>query len=247
MPDDKLLGEKVQCYISDDSDDEGDGTGFVRMTNTATAQHNPEMPQTGPKGVLADYKEFQKTGEMRGPLPKDASHNPSDDSDFNFSDEEEIFSSYRDTRFAQFNEECQRNETMLESQRDSARRFEYKKLIWSENVAELDRKNYVKHVEASGHVITLLYDAFDEHSIVTNKAINQLAKELPHVKFCRAEHKVILDSCSDLLANEGLPCVIGNFNGNQIGAIVWPEIAYELGENFLPEQLLSLLRERTFI
>ena len=156
---------------------------------------------------------------MRGPLPKDASHNPSDDSDFNFSDEEEIFSSYRDTRFAQFNEECQRNETMLESQRDSARRFEYKKLIWSENVAELDRKNYVKHVEASGHgkfgvinwtrgvnrkvllVITLLYDAFDEHSIVTNKAINQLAKELPHVKFCRAEHKVILDSCSDLLSS----------------------------------------------
>jgi len=45
--DDKILGEKVQCYISDDSDGEEDGTGMVRLTNTASANHNPSQSQTG--------------------------------------------------------------------------------------------------------------------------------------------------------------------------------------------------------
>ncbi len=45
--DDRLLGEKVQCFISDDEDDEKVQDGDVPLKNVATQQHNPQAPQTG--------------------------------------------------------------------------------------------------------------------------------------------------------------------------------------------------------
>jgi len=236
--DDKLLGEKVQCYISDDSEDEENSNAPLKVQNTA--QHNPSRPSnTGPKGVLADYDEFQKTGVM----PQDQQQSESSDSELDFSDEEEIFLSYKVKKMLQYEAE----KSILENQKDKKSREDFKNKTYSGTVTDLDRESYAKVVESKGYVIILLYDALDDNSIVANKALNQLAKELPHVKFCRAEQKVILDSCSNQLASSGLPCVIGNFNGDQTGAIVWPEIQEELGDDFLPEQFLSLLRERNYV
>lgn len=48
--DDRLLGEKVQCFISDDEDDEPEKGGTDKngcLKNVATQQHNPQAPQTG--------------------------------------------------------------------------------------------------------------------------------------------------------------------------------------------------------
>jgi hypothetical protein len=48
--DDKILGEKVQCYISDDSDNEDEelgGLSRVGLQNQATMQNTPGKAQTG--------------------------------------------------------------------------------------------------------------------------------------------------------------------------------------------------------
>ena len=87
---------------------------------------------------------------MRGPFPADASPNPSDDSDFHLSDDEEFMANYRETRYRKFTEKVKTAKTLLEAQRDLEQRSEFKERFWNENVAELDRDNYVKHVEASG-------------------------------------------------------------------------------------------------
>ena len=44
----------------------------------------------------------------------------------------------------------------------------------------------------------------------------------------------------------GLPCLIGNYNGKTSGVIVWPDMKQELGEEFSSELLLSLIKERNF-
>ena len=53
--------------------------------------------------------------------------------------------------------------------------------------------------------------------------------------------------CNFFQARNGLPCLIGNFEGRQTGALVWPDISFELGESFQPEHLESLLLEKQFL
>ena len=47
--DDRLLGEKVQCYISDDEDEETKKAPEENgpLKNVASQRHNPQAPQTG--------------------------------------------------------------------------------------------------------------------------------------------------------------------------------------------------------
>jgi len=230
--DDRLLGEKVQCYISDDEDEGPAKNGDVPLKNVATQQHNPQAPQTGPKGVINDYKEFQKTGSTPGQItPTDVETD--EHSDLSDLDDDEAFEEYRQQRL---------NEMLLTQAVITTTETR------SKAIYDLDADNYVEQQESSGNVVTLLYDSADQNSRVMQKAITHLAKQLPHVKFCRAERRILSTQANmDLLSQRGLPCLIGNYDGIQVGAIVWPEIVNELGEEFLPEHLFSLLRERDFL
>ena len=67
--DDKLLGEKVHNYCSssegednDDDDAQGGGGGGAEAVAAARPMAPPEGRKynTGPKGVLADYKQFKE-------------------------------------------------------------------------------------------------------------------------------------------------------------------------------------------
>lgn len=240
--DDKLLGEKVQCYISDDSDTESDTVNQQTFRNSATVQQCPEKAQTGPKGVIEDYNEYQRTGEVRRPLANETSSSSGTDLESD-EDADEIFRAYRANQI----DRLRGAEKVLALQKDVAARQEYKSNTHTAHVIDLNEENYVETVESKGHVVMVLYDALDDNSSVVIKALTTLSRQLPHVAFCRAERRAITDACSNLLRRKGLPCVIGNYDGRQIGAIVWPEIADELGEDFGAEQFLSLLRERNFL
>ena len=89
----------------------------------------------------------------------------------------------------------------------------------SKAIFDLDAENYVEEQESSGNgniyfielklitniVVTLLYDSSDENSKVMHRAITHLARQLPHVKFCRAERRILSAQASmDLLVIHSL-------------------------------------------
>ncbi|KAH8869895.1 Phosducin-like protein [Schistosoma japonicum] len=70
--DDKVLGEKVHNYCSSSEDEHSAGSGDENepVTNTLECLKPPNLshpgyPQTGPKGVVADYKHFKKLQSER--------------------------------------------------------------------------------------------------------------------------------------------------------------------------------------
>jgi len=243
--DDKILGERVQCFVSDsESESESENNGDFFKPNIRTkAQTKPQKPQTGPKGVLADHKRFQETGKLES--ENSAESDCSSDSSLCISDDDEIFEKYREGRLREMN---QKERVRLAEQKILAMEKQQELLQdYQGKVIQLDENNYLENVESSGKVVLLLYDIMNENSAVLNKCINVIAEKIPHVRFCRAEYQNIAQSCSRYLARNGLPCLIGNFEGRQTGALVWPDISFELGESFQPEHLESLLLEKQFL
>jgi hypothetical protein len=60
--DDKLLGEKLHyyCSSSEDEDDGGNGAKAPNFTPETELAGRPNVPQTGPKGVIEDWRRYKQ-------------------------------------------------------------------------------------------------------------------------------------------------------------------------------------------
>merc|ERR1712113_129594 len=233
---DRLLGEAVQCYISDDDESE---KPELTQTQPLDQSKPPPRAQTGVKGVIEDYNEFKKFGDnyrgeqRNGKCSKNVYSAEIDrsDSDLDFSDEDEIFSQYRENKMKEFTTKsipkyCDTNER--------------------QHVQDLSLETYEEASNSEGTVITCLYSKSADSSKMILEHLDKIARSVPHVKFCRADRDDVLNGRTNSLLEDGLPCIIGNFNGKQFGAIVWPDMKNELGEEFDSELLLNLLKERNY-
>jgi len=224
--DDRLMGERVQCYISDDEEELAEQTNqLLQEKSMERERQNQQRPQTGVKGVLEDYHQYQNYEPK-----KEQPDRESLDSDLSLSDDDdEAFQRYREARL----KEMERRHSKATAP------------VKSDLVEELNLDTYVKVAENAGHVAICIYKPSCANSTMVLRHLEHLAKSLPHVKFARANGELVLEASSALLKC-GLPCFTGNFNGRQTQALVWLDIKNELGEEFDAELLVSLMKERRF-
>ena len=99
-----------------------------------------------PKGVIEDYNEYQRTGEVRRPLPNETSSSSDTDLESD-EDDDEIFRAYRANQI----DRIRSAEKVLALQKDVVARKEYKTNTHSAQVIELNEENYVETVESKGY------------------------------------------------------------------------------------------------
>lgn len=186
MDDSILRGEKEAGYCSD-SDNEDDEKGFQPATEDNINDGLPMMPNTGPKGVLNDYKLYQqlkklekidddrKAIEMHKKTAFSADPNKHEEEeekeDDEFDDDDEFLRKYHEQRLAQMKEEM---ETRLNKRFDKL--FEFNGIGLLEAIEEQDKSNYL--------MVVHIYDSITA-CIQMNKCLEELVRQYPLVKFCK--------------------------------------------------------------
>ncbi|XP_005095941.1 phosducin-like protein [Aplysia californica] len=262
--DDKLLGEKVHYYCSsseesdgedsDERDDEDVNNSRVIKDSSAwsdgdrQAENNGIVTNTGPKGVLKDWREFKRLEtEKREEQEKDKlslakkltltcrSHlndEEEKDADAEFLAqledlEDEFLKEYRLKR--------------IEEMRHALAEIpKFGKLI------SLTAHNFLEEVDGENPGVTIIVHIFEQHvpaCETMNGCLGCLANEYPTIKFCRL-------SASDArmsfkFSEEGVPALLVYKNKELIGNFI--RLGQEFGDDFYANDIESFLQEHSFL
>ncbi|KAK4470664.1 hypothetical protein MN116_005637 [Schistosoma mekongi] len=266
--DDKILGEKVHNYCSSSEDEEysaesGDENKPVTNTPECVKQPNlshPGYPQTGPKGVVADYKHFERLKRERDaeeeqkvieyakqhslscrPYSEDikecegtiqTSKSSDDDSD------DEFLTQYRQNRI---------NE--LRKAMDYLPTFN--------KIYDLVADTFIEEVDNTSKDTTVIVFIYENVSILScvlkfkgnkscakvNTCLEKIFQNYPHVKFCRIRASDA--HLSYRFSHRGVPAIVVYKNGELIGNLL--SITKDLGDEFYPNDLDNYLVEHGFL
>ncbi|CAH8510680.1 unnamed protein product [Schistosoma turkestanicum] len=250
--DDKLLGEKVHNYCSssegeEDSEDSGEenesATTVPESVNPPSLSH-PGYPQTGPKGVVADYERFKRLESERNaekerkiaeyakqhslscrPYSEDKQTYPpeetSDDSD------DEFLNQYRRNRI---------NELQTAT----------KNLPTFNKIYDLVADTFVEEIDNTNKettVIVFIYENGNKSCAKVNTCLEKIFEDYPHVKFCRIRASDAY--LSYRFSHHGVPAIVVYKNGEVIGNLL--SITRDLDREFYPSDLENYLIEHGFL
>uniref|UniRef100_A0A6B2E856 Putative conserved phosducin-like protein n=1 Tax=Phlebotomus kandelakii TaxID=1109342 RepID=A0A6B2E856_9DIPT len=246
---DKILGEKAQYYCSSDEEDEGN----IRVVrDEAGGQAAPYPPSgttnTGPKGVITDWREYKKM-------------------------QAEARSAEEQERLQQVHKMSQMGKTKAEDEKareDAELEAELADLMNDECVLAFQRQRILEITakvgarSTFGHLIHLksaddFLEAVEKEQFSTvvvhifensltacrrlNRCLEELAKEMPTVKFCsilssdaRVSHKFRTTALPTLLAYKKNQ-IVGNF----------VQLTNELGDDFCSSDIENFLIEQGVI
>ncbi|GAB0095449.1 Phosducin-like protein [Sergentomyia squamirostris] len=245
---DKILGEKAQNYCSS-SEDEDDGIRVVRDEDGGVCPvPGVTTKNTGPKGVISDWREYKKMlAEARS------------------ADEQE--------RLQQVQAMSKVGKTKAESEKataDAELEDELAELMNDESVLAFQRQRILEITakigarNTFGHLIHLkncdeFLDAVEKEESSTvvvhifensipacrrlNKCLEELAKEMPTVKFCTilsSEARVSLR-----FRNTALPTLLAYKKNQIIGNFI--QLINELGDDFCSSDVENFLIEQGVI
>ncbi|KAL5112348.1 Phosducin-like protein [Taenia crassiceps] len=250
--DDKILGEKVDNYCSsseegEDSDEGNDEEGDEDVSGVvASPPHSDalsqQVAQTGPKGVIADYKQYRRLKDEQEKLKREAA--------LQIAKKCALTSRpYNADQLAK--EEEQQLKEMLEDLMDDDDDLflaQYRQKRLSElqgaienlptysRVYELNTGNFVSEIDmepAQGNPACKS----------TNEAFEYLCKAYCHSKFCKIRASTAFLS-RNFVAN-GIPAILVYKNKELIGNLI--SISKELDDYFPPEELETYLLEHGFL
>lgn len=201
----RLMSGKTVSYVSDSDDDDDNNEAYNIELEEQAAQgkiddlSNPYTgPQTGPKGVLEDYKQYKNICRIeqqeaikeqiaihkkmaftadpnKHPDPKNKTNDDSDDEeDFDFEDDE-FLKEYHAKRLAQLQKNLEDKITQKLPQFGEL--FDLKSAEDLLNVIEKENKETI--------VIVHLYDPNINTCVLMNDCLKCLAQQYRHVKFCK--------------------------------------------------------------
>ncbi|KAM7540736.1 hypothetical protein Aperf_G00000040704 [Anoplocephala perfoliata] len=261
--DDKILGEKVDNYCSssdegtdsDESNEEelngGDATRTA-PTPPVTDSLGSQVAHTGPKGVIADYKQYRALkeeqdklrSEMAMQLAKKCALTSRPYSADQVAEEQEqklkemfegLMDDADDAFLAQYR---QRRLAEMQSALDSLPTYS--------QIYELNASNFVSEIDKEPPQVTVIVHIYGEGNVAcksTDEAFHYLCKAYPHAKFCRIRASTAFLS-RNFIAN-GVPAILVYKNKELIGNLI--SISKELDDYFTPEELETYLFEHGFL
>lgn len=224
----RLMGEKTVSYVSDSDDDEAEDNfleeqvskGQINdLSNTSTG------PQTGPKGVLEDYKQYKNFCRVEekeaikeqialhkkmaftadpNKHPEPTTKEDDEEEDFDF-EEDEFLKEYHEKRLAQLRKVME--EKITQKMPQFGVLFDLKSSDDLLNVIEKEDKETI--------VIVHLYDPNLQACVLMNNCLQCLAQQYKFVKFCK-----VLSSNAGLSLQfklNALPALQVYKNGSLIG------------------------------
>nr|CAH8855374.1 unnamed protein product [Trichobilharzia regenti] len=252
--DDKLLGEKVHNYCSSSSEDEEEieGGGEKEGTQNNTPElvnppiiGYPNRPQTGPKGVVSDYKQFKKLEREKvaekerkvleyakkhslscRPYSEDVKEKEKEQDVIKSSDDDsddEFLTQYRQSRM---------NELM--NARECLPTFN--------KIYDLTVDTFVREIDDTHKdttVVVYIYENGNTSCAKVNACLDTIFQEYPHVKFCRIRASDA--RLSYKFSHHGVPAILVYKNGELIGNML--NITKDLGKEFYPNDLENYLIE----
>ncbi|CAH8584862.1 unnamed protein product [Schistosoma rodhaini] len=251
--DDKLLGEKVHNYCSSSEGEEDSGESGRVSNPSAIVPESlkpPRLgsPQTGPKGVVADYKRFKKLESRRNaekerkvveyakqhslscrPYSEDVKEDEHTHSTLNASDDsdDEFLTQYRQNRI---NELRKANESLPTFNK-------IYDLVADTFIDEIDNTN------KDTTVIVFIYENGNKSCAKVNTCLEKIFQSYPHVKFCRIRASEA--HLSHRFSRCGVPAIVVYKNGELIGNLL--SITKDLDLEFCPNDLENYLIEYGFL
>lgn len=261
--DDKLLGEKVHYYCSssegedndNDSADENEDVGFYGQEKSVRdavpelqAESNGITTNTGPKGVIKDWREFKR-------LENEKRHDQE-------RERAELAKKLSLTCRSHLNdqEEKEEDEKLLQELEDLEDEFlkEYRLKRIEEmrhalaempsfgKLIPLKSGNFIEEVDGAQYGITVIVHVYDE-SVAACEAMNGclmcLAQEYPTVKFCKLS---ALDAkMSFSFVERGVPALLVYKNKELIGNYI--RLRDEFGDDFFAGDVESFLQEHSHL
>lgn len=255
--DDKLLGEKADCYCSssedegresgDESDSENKGRESVKQPTFIPEQKLSEYggtcTNTGPKGVINDWREYKRLEseqresqeQERKALLKKLSltcRSHLDDEKEKQKDEEfmEQLEDFEDEFLKAY-----RQKRIEEMRRTLANVPKFGSLF------SIDKKDFIDAIDKEKpevKIIVHIYEDEVEACQAMNGCIACLAKEYPTVKFCKMKAS---DALSKKFSVDGVPALLVYKNGEVVGNFV--RLSDEFGDDFYATDVESFLQE----
>lgn len=253
--DDKLLGEKVDNYCSSSEDEEerdsGDelenvpaNKGPQFIPDKQVEPYNGTCTNTGPKGVLNDWREFkrleteqreeqemQRQAMMKKLQMTCRSH---------LNDEKE---KKKDKEFMQQIDDVDDEFLRLYRQkRIEEMRKAFETTPKFGKVISLDKSNFIDALDKEKPGVKVIIHVYEENvkaCEAMDGCLNCLAKEYPNVKFCKIK---ATEAClSRTFSNNGVPALLIYKNGDLIGNYI--RLSDEFGEDFYATEVESFLQE----
>ncbi|RUS73429.1 hypothetical protein EGW08_018804 [Elysia chlorotica] len=263
--DDKLLGEKVHYYCSssegedndddNDSADEGEDVNFYgqeKSVRDAVPESHAEMngitTNTGPKGVIKDWREFKRLetekrnenerekAQLAKKLTLTCRSHLNDQQEKEEDDkllqelgdlEDEFLKEYRLKR-------------INEMRHALAEMPSFGKLI------SLNSGNFLEEVDGAQYGVTVIVHIYDQ-SVAACEAMNGclmcLAQEYPTIKFCKLSASDAKMSFS--FVERGVPALLVYKNKDLIGNYV--RLREEFGDDFFAGDVESFLQEHSHL
>ncbi|THD27939.1 Phosducin protein (Phlp) [Fasciola hepatica] len=247
--DDRLLGEKVDNYCSS-SDDDDERASKAKKDQTEAAYQMPPVlagqPQTGPKGVLSDYKRYKELKHLKEledekelicQAKKHAltcrTHN------------EDVIQDLKDKALEDIISTLDEDDEFLAHYRQSRMRELHRalELLPTYNkVYDLKAENFVSEIDSSDEGVTILVHVYEPDNRACKKvdeAFQVLFLEYPHVKFCRLRASDA--HLSYQFSRSGVPAILIYKKGDLIGNLLG--IDRDLSQEFYPVDLENYLIE----
>ncbi|XP_034947209.1 phosducin-like protein [Chelonus insularis] len=255
---DKILGEKKEyyCSSSEDEDDSHDDSEIEENAN-ADLQNiscsemnnidtwNGTCSNTGPKGVLHDWKKFKQlesekkaqNDEQYLKLLKKFSMSckSSLDEEKEKNNDEELDEFLEDEFLVEY--QRQRMKEML----SKVQKFKFGTVINLNNADEFLKA--IDDEDKSVTVVVHIYEPKIPGCDAMNGCLITLAEEYPHVKFCKILGSVV--GLSKHFKKEGVPAILVYKNGQVIGNYV--HVTDTLGTDFYVSDVENFLLENGII
>lgn len=251
--DDQLLGEKVHNYCSSSEDEEEDVTNEDSATPGAPAPDfksiaNGNVTNTGPKGVLNDWRQFKKLeNEKRVEKEVEKAALAKKLSLTCRSHLEDQKEQYKDKQF--LNEVSQLDDDFLNEYRIK-RLEEMRKSMQSMptfgKLTDLSSENFVQAIDNENKNVTIIVHLWEHNKPGCdrmNGCLQQLAEEYNTVKFCRITANEA--KLSHRFSIDGVPAFLIYKGGDVVGNFI--NLNNEFGQEFYPSDVEGFLLEHGFL
>ncbi|XP_019851966.1 PREDICTED: phosducin-like protein [Amphimedon queenslandica] len=246
----KIRGNKKSNYASS-SEDEGE----EKVPGYVPQPMMDGMPQTGPKGVLNDYRRFKyeerlaraqeekKKVELINKMaftvkPK----SEEDETDGGKSSSKDLLDTLEQLEIDGGDPFMQQYRAQRIQQMKEQAKTHGKKRRMFGNLTELRGDKYAVAIDSAPpdvFVIIHIYDEFFITCVKLNRCLADLAKKYPTVKFCRIQsHQLEL---SKEFQEKGLPAILVYKSGNMIGNLL--RVTDTLGESFKMNDIEDFLHD----
>ncbi|CAH8522152.1 unnamed protein product [Dicrocoelium dendriticum] len=256
--DDRVLGEKVDNYCSSSESDEASDPSDAESGEQQPNQDPPllapcysrDQPQTGPKGVISDYKQFQALSRLRKfedeeKLIEQAKKNTLACRSYN----EDVEAALNDNKILEALNALDEDDEFLTQYRQN-RLLELKKALERlpvyKDVYTLTADDFVQEIDGADPGVTVLVHIFEPDHPACRKidhCLRELCMEYPHVKFCRIRASEA--RLSYRFSRSGIPAFVIYKRGEVIGNLL--QVTRDLGTDFYTVDVENFLIERGFL